>query len=336
MTRATARSREKPPDHDSTPIVDADRLVLERAPEISKRMRRRVEGVLSVRDQRDQRAQSLGYIGRPFVLCGLPFKKPKAGTSYYRRQNGDNVLEITGSPKYGLPFGMDLQVLVWVTTLAARAKAKDGTVPRVLEFSSGAEFLNAFGLQPDGKNYQRARRRFMRVFYATWFFSKNNQRDEDEAQRVNFFNRIHLWFSRDIHAPLLPSKEFRNSIELSDIFREDLEHHLPPVDLTAIATWSDKPTVAYFYTWLCWRCYTARGPVEIPLTGPSGLKAQCGFDGYEGERGPRRFRQKITELLNHVREAWKECPVDLVHDDPVLGDYLLIKHRAAAIHQRRS
>src|SRR5436305_12026395 len=108
-------------------------------------------------------------MARPFVLCGLPFKKPNKDVTYYKRVNGDEIFEITASPEHGLPFGMDLEVLIWVSTLAKRAMIKNGgKCPRVLEFASGAEFLKAFDLPRDGKTYQRAQERFLRVFYSTF------------------------------------------------------------------------------------------------------------------------------------------------------------------------
>ena len=49
----------------------------------SKRIERRLERVLAVRNDREQDSQRIGYLGRPFILCGLPFKKrsdTKVGT----------------------------------------------------------------------------------------------------------------------------------------------------------------------------------------------------------------------------------------------------------------
>jgi len=34
------------------------------------------------------------------------------------------------------------------------------------------------------------------------------------------------------------------------------------------------------------------------------MKDQCGFDGYNGKRGARRFRQKVTEILDEISLAW--------------------------------
>jgi hypothetical protein len=290
---------------------------------------------MRVRAVREADKQRVGYLARPFILCGLPFKKPKQGTSHYKRENGDEVLEITASPEYGLPFGMDMEVLIWVSTLAARSRKKNnGKIPRVLEFASGSEFLKAFGLPLDGPSYRRAQDRFLRVFYSTWFFGKKNQRRRTRMFAVRFFDEIDLWFTKDLDSSVLPGDDFKNNrIVLSEAFVADLERHLPPIDLDAIAAWSDKPTVAYFYMWLGWRCYTARGKVEIPLMGPGGVKEQCGFDGYEGPRGARRFRQKIVEILSEIKLAWPTSPVQLVTDSPGQSDYLLIHHRALAIHE---
>jgi hypothetical protein len=86
--------------------------------------------------------------------------------------------------------------------------------------------------------------------------------------------------------------------------------------------------------WLGWRCYTARGRVQIPLMGPGGVKEQCGFDGYEGPRGARRFRQKIIEILSEIKLAWPASPVQVIVDEGHKGeDYLLIEHRALAIRE---
>jgi hypothetical protein len=301
----------------------------------SKRMERRVDGVMRVRAQREADNQRVGYLARPFILCGLPFKKPKKGVSYYRRENGDEVLEITASPEYGLPFGMDIEVLIWVSTLAAHARKKNGgKIPRVLEFASGKDFLNAFNLPLDGRTYRRAQERFLRVFYATWFWGPKHK-SRAKLFRIHFFDHIDLWFTKDLDTPSLPGEDFKNnSIVLSEAFANDLELHLPPIDLDAIATWSDKPTTAYTYMWLGWRCYTARGRTEIPLMGPTGVKQQCGFEGYEGPRGPRRFRQKMQEILAEIKIAWPTCPVQLVIDEThTRGDYLLIERRALAIRE---
>src|SRR5262245_57578798 len=74
---------------------------------ISKQMLRKVSGAELVRFKRDQGNQDLGFTSRPFVLCGLPLRRPAPGQLLYERRNGHFVLQVTGHPDYGLPFGQD-------------------------------------------------------------------------------------------------------------------------------------------------------------------------------------------------------------------------------------
>jgi hypothetical protein len=72
---------------------------------ISKQRLRQVEGIELVRMNRDQRNQTLCFSSRPFVLCGLPVRKLPPGKPLYERRNGQFVLQITGHPEFGVPFG---------------------------------------------------------------------------------------------------------------------------------------------------------------------------------------------------------------------------------------
>lgn len=301
---------------------------------ISKRTTRRVEALERVRLERQEEKQKLGYLARPFILCGLPFK-PKKGTSVYKRVNGDEILEIHGSPDYGLPFGADIQVLVWVSTIAVLAMPNNGgKIPRVIQFRSGADFLKAFDLPLDGASYKRARDRFLRIFYATFFWGHKDAKRE-RLFRVHFFDSIDLWFSRDLDTGTLPGDDFANNrIVLSESFAADLERHHPPIELSAVAAWSDKPAQLYFYLWLVFRCYMAKERSVIPLMGKSSVYEQCGVEGYtDPERGPRNFRMKVKKWLDGVKVAWPDCPVRLIISSQ--GDALVIERQVKAIHQRK-
>jgi hypothetical protein len=299
---------------------------------VSKRVGRRIEHIQRIHADRTNETQKLGYLARPFILCGLPFK-PKKGMHIYKRENGDEVLEIHASPEYGLPFGADIQVLVWVSTLAVLGmKDNGGQIPRVIEFRSGADFLRAFGLPLDGRTYKRAQERFLRIFYSTFFYGPKAGK-RAKLFSVRFFDEIDLWFTRDLDTAPLPGDDFKNNrIVLSESFADDLQRHHPPLELNALAAWSDKPAQLYFYLWLVFRCYLARGRSEIALMGSGSVYDQCGVEGYgDPKRGPRNFRMKVKHWLQGVKGAWPECPVRLVTDDPRRGDYLVVEHKALAI-----
>src|SRR5580658_6962739 len=87
---------------------------------ISKRRMRKVESIEYVRLNREGSRQNLGFSSRPFVLCGLPVKRPASGCLLHERRNGHFVLQVTGHPSYGLPWGQDRLVPIFLATLAIR------------------------------------------------------------------------------------------------------------------------------------------------------------------------------------------------------------------------
>ena len=70
---------------------------------ITRRRTRQVESVLLVREQREKRTQELAFQPRPFVVCGLPLRRPVAEQLSYTRRNGKFFLQIVAHPQFGLP-----------------------------------------------------------------------------------------------------------------------------------------------------------------------------------------------------------------------------------------
>ena len=90
---------------------------------ISKRQLKKVEAIEMVRRARDEGTQSLGYSSRPFILCGLPIRKRK--DLEYTRRNGQFFLNIIGHPRFGLPYGQDRLIPIWVATIAVLQKDRN-------------------------------------------------------------------------------------------------------------------------------------------------------------------------------------------------------------------
>jgi hypothetical protein len=59
---------------------------------VSKQRLRRSEVIACVRLKRQEANQNLGFASRPFVLCGLPVKKPAVGQLLHERRNGQFLL----------------------------------------------------------------------------------------------------------------------------------------------------------------------------------------------------------------------------------------------------
>lgn len=110
---------------------------------------RQAEGIHLVRQRRDQGNQILGFNSRPFVLCGLPLRRPPKDQLLYERRNGSFVLQVTGHPEFGLPLGQDRLVPIFLATMAVLQQSK------TIRFKSASVMLETFGMAKGGKEYRR-------------------------------------------------------------------------------------------------------------------------------------------------------------------------------------
>lgn len=281
---------------------------------ISKRKAKKLAAVEVVNAKREERRQDLVFNSRPFVLCCLPIRRPEKTMLEYTRQNGKFFLSLTGHPRFGLPFGQDRLIPIWVATLAMRQNSK------TVRFRTASQMLETFGMQKSGANYRRLIEGFQRIFASTIFFGTEDQVRKDlvfDWSRFHYFDRMQLWFNRHEDQDALPAEDFENVIELSDSFWKEIQSHPIPVDAEVVKGLSDAPGNLDFYMWLSWRCFKSRGVEYIPLCGNGGLEQQMGMTEYTRER---RFKQKIREWLQVTKHFWPECPADISAD----GQYLVI------------
>ncbi|MDE3180908.1 MAG: replication initiator protein A [Acidobacteriota bacterium] len=276
---------------------------------LTKRKLKTLETIQIVREERDQRKQDLAFNARPFVMCGLPLRRPEHSQLAYTRRNGRFSLTIVAHPEFGLPYGQDRLIPIWVATLALRQKS------RVVRFRYLMEFLDYFDLPTTGFYYKRIACAFQRIFGATIFFGTEEHRDQHvflDWARFHFFDQIRLWYSRDGNPKPAPEGEFQNTITLSDAFFAEIQKHGIPIERRVVAALSNAPGTLDFYTWLVWKCWaTKNGTVRIPLFGCNGLAQQLGTAEYARDRS---FREKINTWLKHVRLWWPACPARLAPD----------------------
>jgi len=285
---------------------------------VSKRTLEKAKGLELVRIRREHANQSLCFCSRPFVLCGLPVRRLPADQLVYQRRNGQFVLQITGHPDYGVPFGQDRIVPIFLATLAVQQKSP------IVRFRSAGEMLEIFGLHKGGKEYRRLVGAFERIFGATIFFGTDQIRSTAklvQRSRFNFLREAQIWYNREPDQPVL-SKEFGNVIILSDEFYREISEHPIPTDFDAVRVLSASPAVLDLFMWLSYRCFSARGEETIPLHGGLGLAAQLANAEYAR---PRKFREKLQEWLRVVRSMWPECAARTSAD----GQSLLIRPAAA-------
>jgi hypothetical protein len=251
-------------------------------------------------------------------------KRPAAGCLLHERRNGQFVLQVTGHPSFGLPWGQDRLVPIFLATLAIRQQT-----PKIT-FDSAAEMLDTFGMQQGGSQYRRLVGAFQRIFGATIFFGTDTQRERAAVvhrSRFNFMSEARIWYLKDPNQRLLPG-DCQNMIVLSDEFYRKILNHPIPTDLGAAKALSSSPAALDLFTWLSYRCFTARGKERVPLFGDFGLISQLGSVEYAR---PRKFREKLDGWLNLVRAMWPECPASIDRD----GTGLLVDRAHAVLPLER-
>jgi Plasmid encoded RepA protein len=139
--------------------------------------------------------------------------------------------------------------------------------------------------------------------------------------RFNFLREATIWYARDTSDP--QSSGFENVIVLSDEFYQEIVAHPIPIDLDAVRLLSSSPATLDLFTWLSYRCFSAKGEEAIPIFGSRGLAAQLGNTEYAR---PRRFREKLEDSLYAIHGIWPGCPARVSTDG-----LSLIVNRATAI-----
>lgn len=276
---------------------------------ITKRRLKQLELIQIVLEQRDSGKQELAFHTRPFGLCGMPLRRPSSRQLTYSRHSGKFSLHIVGHPSFGLPFGQDRLIPIWVATLALQQKS------RIVHFQCASEMLAFFGLCPDGYHYRRLIDAFKRIFASTIFFGTDDQPTNStliDWTRFHFLDQMKLWCSPDNGDPQAVAEDPGNVITLSEAFYDEIDHHRIPVERNVVAALAHAPGVLDFYLWLVWKSWTVNGhPARIPMVAPGGLNEQLGTTEYSLDR---RFCHTIVGWLKKVKTFWPECPAVVTSD----------------------
>lgn len=280
-----------------TAHLESAASVLERTlpPElkISKQRHHQLERIDRLRADPERRGVRLGFTSRPFVLCGLPMRRPPRGQLLFERRNGKFKLQLVGHPEFGLPFGQDRLILIFLATLAVRQKSQ------TLRFRSGAEMLEMFGMQKGGKEYRRLVAGIERIFGSTIFFGSEQTAESAKLfsrARFHFVRETHMWFERDSSGSHSTGK-LESVIVLGDAFFREIIEHPIPTDLEVVRLLAASPGALDLYLWVTYRTFTATSRQSIPLFGPQGLQAQLGCTEYSRQR---RFRTMIDQWIQTI------------------------------------
>jgi hypothetical protein len=217
---------------------------------ITKRRLKKLEAIVLVREQRETGKQDLAFNARPFVLCGIPLRRPPSKQLTHLRHSGKFFLNIVGHPQFGLPFGQDRLIPIWIATLALRQES------RTVRFHTASEMLAFFNLPRDGYHYHRGVEGFKRIFSVTIFFGTEEQAAGDNMidwSRCHFFDRMRLWFNTTVQEAPGPTVEHGNLVTLSESFYREIDEHRIPVERHVVAALANAPGVLDLYLWIVWK-----------------------------------------------------------------------------------
>jgi hypothetical protein len=92
------------------------------------------------------------------------------------------VLQVTGHPEFGVPFGQGRLVPIFLATLAVQQKSQ------TIRFRTAAEMLETFRMQTGGKEYGRLVGAFEGGFGATIFFGTDALKGSAKVVQRSRFN----------------------------------------------------------------------------------------------------------------------------------------------------
>ncbi len=197
---------------------------------ITKRTLKKLEAIHLVRERRETGKQELAFNARPFVLRGISLRRPPKEHLAHTRHNGRFLIEITAHSRFGLPYGQDRLIAIWVATLAVLQRNRN------VHFASAAQLLEFFRLPKDGPHYRRMIDGFQRVFAATIFFGTEQQPNRTavvDLARLQFFDHMRLRFKATEEQQLLAAENFDNAITLSESLYGEIEEHRISVERAA-------------------------------------------------------------------------------------------------------
>lgn len=280
--------------------------------ELSKQSRRKVVRIADAIEARRDRAQLKVFSPRNFVLFGLPYRQPKG--SLYERKNGTRCFRVVADPKFGLPYGQDRLIAIW---LATAFKVMGCPEHNCIQFRSLTDIVRAFEIPGQesigGKNRRRLRGQLERVFGATYFAW-----DESKSGRFAVAQSYRLIASMDLHFERGGNPNqytlWQNVIELEAKFANDVRSGVVPIDLNTVRALKSNAAALDLYCWMAmrsWRCQkSGEAEVRVPLFGESGLVAQLGSQ----MSAPKLIRKALRCQLDLVRTVWRECPNELDGD----------------------
>lgn len=283
-------------------------------PRISKRTRNAGAKVVDAVEARRDEKQTLAFTPEDFIRFGLPYKR-HPGIEYQRR-NGGLRYRILAAPEFGIPFGQDRLLPIWLATAyTIVGKPEDG----IIRFQCVKDILRAFGLGTGGSKHAALSASIDRLMHATLFVYDERQptsvpdAERKAIRRYNLIDAYVLWGDKSSKQPNQHTL-WQNEITLSRSFAAALREKMMPLDLNTVRALKDKPMALDLYVWQAHRSWElhqqGRDSVGVPVFGERGLLAQLGSRA----ASDKKARELLRANQKLVQAVWRGCPNHLTKD----------------------
>jgi len=273
--------------------------------------------VAMIRADRLLSQQEMGWLFRPLAICPFPAKPfkgegPEETPLLWSRKAGNVSVEIIGHPKYGVPYGQDILIVLYLAVEAQRQKSRKITV------NFYRDFMRMFDMNPnDGRKYGLVKQSMTRIRNALFKWEVEQGEHREKGATYVYIEEWDLYFDpkNPTQRPLLDQY-----ILLSERFWHEISTHKIPFNLEAVKHLKAKISHLNFYIWLSYRVWRAwqekekqglpSGEAFIPFWGEYGLQGQMS----SVIEKKFEFRREVRKWLDSVKELWPKCPVDINGD----------------------
>lgn len=288
---------------------------------------KKIKSIQNILEERELKKQKIGWHFRPLAICPLPSKPMEKLTIIenekekevyrvlWKRKSGNIEVEILGHPKYGVPYGQDILIILFFIIEAKKQNS------RKIENKFYSEFCKMFDIDmDDGRRLIDVKMKLERIRNA-----KYSWKDYSDPERQK---ELHYLFVDEINISTKKDSEFKGEkqyILLSERFWDEIQKYKIPINMTAVKYFKGRSSYLNFYLWLSYRVAInyfknkeaiLKGERKnlkrdfIPYWGVNGIKNQLGSQ----ITARRNYRIYIKNNLKAVKEIWPKCPVKIKGD----------------------
>jgi len=280
-------------------------------------------------------SQEIGYLFRPLALCPFPARQPKKITvirevmgvkikekkyeTKWERKNGKIKVKIIGDEDFGIPYGQDVLIVLYLAKEAVRQQS------RYLKINFYRDFCRTFEIDAnDGRKYRLVQNSLNRIRNAHFVWVDESEETRERESHYLYIDDVDLFF--DPKNPNTRPLWGEQTIKLSERFWNEIIAHKIPFNLESVRYLKSKPAYLNFYIWLSYRVWSVWNSkklgeiredekIYIPFWGENGLQSQLSS---QITRKPN-YREQVIKWLEGVKEIWGRCPVEIDGDALVIN-----------------